>query len=96
MKKKALSVKEMIKRMQQENVILRCIFKFKNGLHKHWRVTVDKVATLCVAFRQLKSVSLIQASYVEMFEQMEIDEPYLIDSIKIIDERTQQEFLTLT
>lgn len=84
----------MKKKLFATTAIFRCVIKFKNGFHKTIRMTIDKVATLNAAIKQVKEIGLLNRRYLEFFQQMEVN-GYDVDGCRIINERTGELFLSL-
>ena len=50
----------MKKKLFTTTAIFRCVIKFKNGFHKTLRMTIDKVATLNAAIKQVTRLQKIR------------------------------------
>lgn len=74
--------------------IFKCIITLKNGAHKIVRMTIDKVASVTCAVRDLKSVGIVSKRHVDLLRQLEI-QAYQIAGCRFINERTGQELLSL-
>ena len=74
--------------------IFKCIITLKNGAHKIVRMTIDKVASVTCAVRDLKSIGLVSKRHVDLLKQLEI-QAYQIAGCRFINERTGQELLSL-
>ncbi len=74
--------------------IFKCIITLKNGAHKIVRMTIDKVASVTCAVRDLKNVGIVSKRHVDLLKQLEI-QAYQIAGCRFINERTGQELLSL-
>lgn len=74
--------------------IFRCIVTLSNGFHKTVRMTIDKVARMAAAVRQLRDMPWLTDRYSEMFDELEIN-PKDFVSCKFINERTGESYLEL-
>lgn len=74
--------------------IFKCIITLKNGAHKIVRLTIDKVASVTCAVRDLKNVGIVSKRHVDLLKQLEI-QAYQIAGCRFINERTGQELLSL-
>lgn len=74
--------------------IFKCIITLKNGAHKIVRMTIDKVASVAYAVRDLKNVGIVSKRHVDLLRQLEI-QVYQIAGCRFINERTGQELLSL-
>lgn len=74
--------------------IFKCIITLKNGAHKIVRMTIDKVASVTCAVRDLKSIGLVSKRHIEILKELEI-QAYQIAGCRFINERTGQELLSL-
>lgn len=74
--------------------IFKCIITLKNGAHKIVRMTIDKVASVTCAVRDLKNVGIVSKRHVDLLRQLEI-QAYQIAGCRFINERTGQELLSL-
>ena len=74
--------------------IFKCIITLKNGAHKIVRMTIDKVASVTCAVRDLKNVGIVSKRHVYLLKQLEI-QAYQIAGCRFINERTGQELLSL-
>ena len=74
--------------------IFKCIITLKNGAHKIVRMTIDKVASVTCAVRDLKNVGIVSKRHVDILKQLEI-QAYQIAGCRFINERTGQELLSL-
>ncbi|MBQ9655947.1 MAG: hypothetical protein IJV38_07990 [Prevotella sp.] len=74
--------------------IFKCIITLKNGAHKIVRMTIDKVASVICAVRDLKNVGIVSKRHVDLLKQLEI-QAYQIAGCRFINERTGQELLSL-
>ena len=74
--------------------IFKCVVTLSNGMHKIVRMTIDKVAKLCTAFRQKKEMPWLQKRYDEFFGELGI-RPNEFVSCRFINERTGEELLSL-
>ena len=74
--------------------IFKCIITLKNGAHKIVRMTIDKVASVTCAVRDLKNVGLVSKRHIEILKEFEI-QAYQIAGCRFINERTGQELLSL-
>jgi len=74
--------------------IFKCIITLKNGAHKTVRMTIDKVASVTCAVRDLKSIGLVSKRHIEILKELEI-QAYQIAECRFINERTGQELLSL-
>ena len=74
--------------------IFKCIITLKNGAHKIVRMTIDKVASVTCAVRDLKNVGIVSKRHVDLLKQLEI-QAYQIAGCRCINERTGQELLSL-
>ena len=74
--------------------IFKCIITLKNGAHKIVRLTIDKVASVTCAVRDLKNVGIVSKRHVDLLRQLEI-QAYQIAGCRFINERTGQELLSL-
>lgn len=74
--------------------IFKCIITLKNGAHKIVRMTIDKVASVTCAVRDLKSIGLVSKRHIEILKKLEI-QAYQIAGCRFINERTGQELLSL-
>ncbi len=85
--------------MKQNNLfkttaIFKCIITLKSGAHKIVRMTIDKVAAVTCAVRDLKNVGIVSKHHVDFLRDMEI-QAYQIVGCRFINERTGQELLSL-
>lgn len=74
--------------------IFRCVLTFKNGTHKIIRMTIDWVAKITTVFRESqKSIfrNEVHLLYIND-EQLNISD---IAKAKFINERTEEEYLTI-
>ena len=76
------------------SAIFKCIITLKNGAHKIVRMTIDKVAAVTCAVRDLKNVGIVSKRHVDFLNEMEI-QAYQIAGCRFINERTGQELLSL-
>lgn len=79
--------------MIRTTAIFRCVVTMKNGTHKIMRVTIDMVARITTAFREhqksiFKDIDLLIVG-------CDVLNFLLVDRIKFINERTNEEYLTL-
>lgn len=74
--------------------IFKCIITLKNGAHKIVRMTIDKVASVTCAVRDLKNVGIVSKRHIDLLKQLEI-QAYQIAGCRFINERTGQELLSL-
>ena len=74
--------------------IFKCIITLKNGAHKIVRMTIDKVASVACAVRDLKNIGLVSKRHIEILNELEI-QAYQIAGCRFINERTGQELLSL-
>ena len=74
--------------------IFKCIITLKNGAHKIVRMTIDKVASVTCAVRDLKNIGLVSKRHIEILKELEI-QAYQIAGCRFINERTGQELLSL-
>jgi len=74
--------------------IFKCIITLKNGAHKIIRMTIDKVASVTCAVRDLKNIGLVSKRHIEILKELEI-QVYQIARCRFINERTGQELLSL-
>ena len=70
--------------------IFKCIITLKNGAHKIVRMTIDKVASVTCAVRDLKNIWLVSKRHKELEVQA-----YQIAVCRFINERTGQELIAL-
>lgn len=74
--------------------IFKCIITLKNGAHKIVRMTIDKVASVTCAVRDLKNVGIVSKRHIEILKELEV-QAYQIAGCRFINERTGQELLSL-
>jgi len=74
--------------------IFKCIITLKSGAHKIVRMTIDKVAAVTCAVRDLKTIGLVSKRHIDFLREMEI-QAYQIAGCRFINERTGQELLSL-
>ena len=74
--------------------IFKCIITLKNGAHKIVRMTIDKVASVTCAVRDLKNIGLVSKRHIEILKELEV-QAYQIAGCRFINERTGQELLSL-
>ena len=74
--------------------IFKCIVTLSNGTHRIVRVTIDKVAKIVAAIREL-SQPWLSDRYQQTFEQMGIS-PRDFVSCRFLNERTGEELLSLS
>ena len=86
----------MKKNHLRTNAIFHCTVKFKNGMHKILRATIDTIASITTEFRECKKNIFAKS------EKWIMDIPgygFLnisdIAEIRFTNERTKEEFLTL-
>ena len=73
--------------MIKTTAIFRCVLTLSNGTHKIVRMTIDKVAQLCAAVRQLRDFSMLVERYERLFSEIGIH-PEDFACCKFINERT--------
>lgn len=74
--------------------IFKCIITLKNGAHKIVRMTIDMVASVTCAVRDLKNIGLVSKRHIEILKELEI-QAYQIAGCRFINECTGQELLSL-
>lgn len=80
--------------MRRNSAIFRCVVTLKNGFHKTLRLTIDKVAKMCAAVRQMRELPWLTERYEQFFEKYGIV-PSEFSSAKFINERTGDELVSI-
>ena len=78
----------------KSSAIYKCIIKLGNGMHRTYRFTIDKVAKMCGAVRQMKDFGLHNARYREFFIELGIF-GQTISECRFINEDTGEELLSI-
>ncbi len=78
----------------KSSAIYKCIIKLGNGMHRTFRFTIDKVAKMYVAVRQMKDVGLHSARYREFFIELGLF-GQTISECRFINEDTGEELLSI-
>lgn len=74
--------------------IFKCIITLKNGMHRVLRLTIDKVAQMNAAVRQVKQFGMLHERYQRFMKSLNIN-PYQVDGCKFVNERTGEVLLSL-
>ena len=75
--------------------IFKCIITLKNGAHKIVRMTIDNVARLVNVFKEQQANVFQDESYLFYLSEDEALLMKFVVGMKIINERTGQELLSL-
>lgn len=84
-------------KIRRNSAIFRCVVTLKNGLHKTLRLTIDKVAKMCAAVRQMRELpelSWMNERYSQFFDKYGIV-PSQFSAAKFINERTGEELVSI-
>lgn len=84
MKKK---VSKEMRSIFQSTAIFKCVINLSNGMHKVVRLTIDKVAQLTAAIRELRNSPWLTDRYMKFFDDMEVDYR-LVSGCRIKNEQT--------
>lgn len=74
--------------------IFKCIVTLKNGAHRILRMSIDKVARMTAAIRELRMSPFMRQRYVDFFEDYDIN-AYDVEACRFINERTGQVLLSI-
>ena len=84
----------MKKRILRTTAIFRCIITMQDGFHKTVRMTVDKVAKMCSALKELRESPWLTRRYEDFFHEIGIDFRQ-VARCKFINERTNEVLLEI-
>lgn len=73
--------------MIRTTATFKCVVTLANGFHKIVRMSIDKVAKMRAALRQLKESPWLTKRYVDFFREMEISATEVM-GCKFINEST--------